>query len=291
MTDRGYHEAITYSFVDATLQQLISPNKEALVLANPMSSEMSEMRMSMWPGLINALRYNQHRQRNRVRFYETGLCFNKQGPEIEQEMRIGGIVCGTVYPEQWATNLKAVDFFDVKADLEALLQLSLTAHNYQFVASEHAALHPGQSAEIRKGHKVAGYLGKIHPEIEQKLALPENVYLFELNLADVLTASLPHHQILSKFPLIRRDLAILVAQNIAAQDIQQSILQTAGMLLKGIHVFDVYQGKGIQEGYKSLAIGITLQHDTRTLIEQEVTDIINRIMARLKQQFDAILRD
>lgn len=291
LTDRGYREAITYSFVDTDLQQWITPHQQAMTLVNPMSSEMAQMRMSLWPGLIHTLLYNQNRQQTRVRLYETGLCFNQQGTDIRQEMRLGGIVSGTVYPEQWGVNLKPTDFFDVKSDLEALFQLSLAGANYCFTAEEHPALHPGQSAKISRDGRAIGYLGKLHPALEQRLELAENVYLFELDLSEIVMANIPQYQPLSRFPAIRRDLAILVEDKVSAQAIQQCIVEAAGVLLRHIWVFDVYQGKGIQEGYKSLAIAITLQHETRTLIDQEVADLIKTIMIRLEQQFNAILRD
>lgn len=291
LVDSGYQEAITYSFVDPQLQQQIIPEQTAITLVNPMSVEMSAMRLSLWPGLINALQYNQNRQQARVRFFETGLCFYTAAEAMVQESRLAGIVCGNVLPEQWATVARSVDFFDVKADVSAMLQLTQHADAYRFEPATHPTLHPGQCAAIKCADEIIGYVGKIHPQLEQSLALNQPVFLYELKLDKILPASIPTFRLLSKFPSIRRDLAIVVAQEISAQAINNTIKSAAGELLKQTQVFDVYQGAGVKEGFKSLAISITLQHDARTLIDQDIAATINNIVNKLQDEFNAILRD
>lgn len=291
LVDRGYSEAITYSFVDARLQEALFPGTPGLPLLNPMSSEMAVMRVSLWPGLINALRYNQNRQQSRVRLFETGLCFIQQDGQIKQEMRLGGIAAGMVNPEQWGMKQAPLDFFDLKADVEACLKLAGIAQYCQFKLVPQPALHPGQSAVILYKDEVIGYLGKIHPALEQSLDLDGSVYLFELYLEHLQQASIPRYYMPSKFPAIRRDLAVVVPAGISAAMLQECIVTAAGVLLKQVQLFDVYQGAGIPAGCKSIAVALLLQHDERTLVEEEINKITNTITTALKSTFDAVLRD
>lgn len=290
LNDLGYLEAITYSFVDPKIENLLVPDKQNLKLVNPISSELSVMRSNHWSGLIQALIYNQSRQQERVRLFEIGLCFNEEGAQIEQRLHLGGILSGNIYPPQWGAAKRSVDFFDVKSDLENVLRLTRHSH-VTFLPGGHSALHPGKSAHLTVDGKVVGYLGCLHPEILQKLDLNNEVYVFDLDLQSLWTVPLPEYQAISKFPLIKRDIAFIVNSDIPVEEILKKILDSADKLLKNVNVFDVYQGKGIEEGKKSVALGLIFQHDSRTLVDAEVNDNIQRLINMLQSEFNATLRD
>ncbi len=293
LCDLGYHEAITYSFVNPKHQQLFDPACSPKTLINPLTIEMSVMRTNLWPGLVQALLYNQNRQQPRVRLFETGLRFVPQSKAeggFAQQKVISGLVSGTALPEQWGVKAREVDFFDLKGDLLYLIDLTKCAHEFHFKPGVHAALHPGQMAEIWRGERYVGVLGALHPSIAQELDLTTHVLLFELLLDDWVSTSVPHAVELSKFPEIRRDIAIYVDQTVPSQLIQDTILEVGGELLQEVNVFDVYQGKGVPLDKKSIALALTLQHTSRTLLDEEVAGIINNVVSALKQRFSAELR-
>ena len=287
---RGYQEAITYSFIDPKLFELFSPGVKPLELANPISADMAAMRASLWPGLIKALQYNLNRQQSRVRLFEAGLRFVGQLPALEQEAMLAGVVTGTREPEGWANAREAVDFFDVKADVEALLAYAGNAGAYRFVAGEHPALHPGQTARIESEGRLVGYVGSLHPELANSLGIDQPVYMFELKLGGITEGRMPAFSELSRFPEVRRDMAVLVARQTPAQDILDCIRDTAGENLKDLKLFDVYQGKGIDPLSKSVAVGLTWQHPSRTLNDDEVNGTMQQILTSLEERFDATLR-
>ncbi len=289
LVDRDYREVISYSFVDADSQALMAPGVEAVALANPISSEMSVMRTSLWPGLAGVVKFNIARQQSRIRIFESGLKFVKQDAEIKQERVISGAVVGDRLPEQWAAPSEPVDFFDVKGDLQCLLDYAGVAAS--FVADEHPALHPGQSAAILVDGKTVGWLGRVHPQVAQKLEIPGRTFLFELELDVVLKGRVPSFQKLSRFPSIRRDLAVVVDAEIPAGVLCDMIRTQAGPLLQELRVFDVYEGKGIESGRKSIAFGLILQDSSRTLTDEDVDAVITGITAQLKQEFGATLRE
>jgi phenylalanyl-tRNA synthetase beta chain len=289
LVDRGYFEAITYSFVDPKFQQVLDPEAEPVVLANPISSEMSVMRTTLWPGLVQALRHNLNRQQSRVRLFETGLCFHKQnGPLPEQKPRIAAVICGEQQHQQWGESARQVDFFDLKADVEALLAQQVD--EVSFVADTHPALHPGQSARILVAGEAIGWLGALHPSAQQALDIDLPVYLFELELDSVLQVALPVFRPLSRFPEVRRDLALVVAQETRVGDLVAAIRASASALLRDVLVFDIYTGKGVESGRKSVALGLILQEFSRTLTDQEVDAEIESVVATLKHNFAATLR-
>jgi phenylalanyl-tRNA synthetase beta chain len=291
LVDRGYQEAITYSFVDAELQKLLDPDHEGLGLANPLSSELSVMRTSLWPGLIKALQYNHHRQQNRVRLFEWGLRFIQKHDELEQETMIAGLASGDRYPEQWGAPAEPLDFFDAKADVEALLDAGGCAGEFEFIAERHPALHPGQSARIHRDGTPVGWLGCIHPRLAATLDIPENTYVFQLDGGAVLAGAVPRFREVSRFPAIRRDLAIVVGEQTSAQAICQAVRATAGPALQELRVFDVYRGKGIESGRKSIAFGLILQDSSRTLTDKDVDAVISAVTAQLRDHFGATLRE
>ncbi|MBD3737642.1 MAG: phenylalanine--tRNA ligase subunit beta [Pseudomonas balearica] len=290
LVDRGYQEAITYSFIDPKLFELFTPGVAPLELANPISADMSAMRASLWPGLVKALQYNLNRQQARVRLFEAGLRFVGQLGELRQENMLAGVVCGSRHPEGWANEQVEVDFFDVKADVEALLGAAGAGRDFRFVRDEQAVLHPGQAARIERNGRLVGYLGALHPKVARALGIEQRVYLFEVSLAEIREGRLPKFQELSRFPEVRRDLAIVVARDIAADEILSCVRDCAGETLRELRLFDVYQGKGIDPLSKSMAVGLTWQHSARTLNDDEVAAAMERIIITLEERFNATLR-
>ncbi|MAL90501.1 MAG: phenylalanine--tRNA ligase subunit beta [Pseudomonas sp.] len=287
---RGYQEAITYSFIDPKLFELFSPGVKPLELANPISADMAAMRASLWPGVVKALQYNLNRQQSRVRLFEAGLRFVGQLPGLEQDAMLAGVVTGSREPEGWANTSETVDFFDVKADVEALLAFAGNAGAYRFVPGEHPALHPGQTARVERDGQLVGFVGSLHPELASTLGIDQPVYLFELKLAEIAEGRMPSFAELSRFPEVRRDLAVLVGREVMAQDILDCIRVVAGANLTDLKLFDVYQGKGIDPLSKSVAVGLTWQHPSRTLNDDEVNETMQKILTSLEERFNATLR-
>ena len=287
---RGYQEAITYSFIDPKLFELFSPGVEPLLLANPISADMAAMRSSLWPGLVKALQHNLNRQQDRVRLFESGLRFVGQLDGLKQEPMLAGVVCGSRLPEGWAQGRETVDFFDVKADVEAVLGFAGALDAFTFVPGQHPALHPGQTARIERDGQEVGYLGALHPELVKSLGLDRTVFVFELVLAEVSEGRLPKFQELSRFPEVRRDLALLADRDVASSSVLAVIRENAGEWLTDLRLFDVYQGKGIDPHRKSLAVGLTWQHPSRTLNDDEVNTTTQAILTSLEQRLNATLR-
>ncbi|QTH71824.1 phenylalanine--tRNA ligase subunit beta [Pseudoalteromonas xiamenensis] len=294
LVGRGYQEAITYSFVDPKVQSLLHPESDALVLPHPISVEMSAMRVSLMPGLVNAVVYNQNRQQGRIRLFEQGLKFLKnENAEngVEQVAVIGGIAFGNTHNEHWSVPSRNVDFFDVKGDVEALLALTNKANQFTFKAEACDGLHPGQSAAIYLDDKKVGYLGAIHPQLLKGLDLNQTAYVFEIEVDALSLRHIPEAEKLSKFPSNRRDIAILVADDVKIGDILKCIEKVGGNQLVDLNLFDVYKGKGIEPDFKSLAIALTLQAVDRTLEEKDINLVVDNVVAELAKQFNASLRD
>jgi len=294
LVNRGYYEAISYSFVDPKWQNILDPEAKTIALANPLSSEMSVMRTTMWAGLLSALKYNVNRQQSRVRLFETGLCFRPatEGAGVDaisQEPMFAGVICGDIHDEQWAEQTQKVDFFDIKADVEALL--SYSAADSVFAAAEHPALHPGQSACIKQDGEIVGWVGALHPSVQKALDIDPRVYVFEIKQSAIANNHIPEFAPLSRFPEVRRDLAILVDEATPVSDILSVINESSSDLVKETQLFDIYQGKGVDEGIKSVAFGLILQEFSRTLTDKEVDSEIENIVSTLNQQFAATLRE
>ncbi len=292
LIERGYQEAVTYSFVDPALSALIDTANDPIKLANPISADLSVMRTTLLTGLISALRYNVNRQQERVRLFETGLSFILVGEKIVQNEKIAGIICGSTVPEQWSITEESPDFFDIKGDCEALLSLLDKESTVRFVADKTInLLHPGQSARVEINGEDAGYIGAIHPQICDKLDIPSKCFVFELETSLLYKGGVSKFKPLSKFPAIRRDLAFVVDQKIDVQQIIDAIYDSAPDYLSDLKLFDVYQGEHIDLGRKSLALGLTLQAQSRTLTDEEVDTAINLVVDCLKQRLNATLRD
>ncbi len=291
LADRGYQEAVTYSFVDKESQQRINPGLEPLPLVNPISSELAVMRTSIWPGLLKTVEYNQKRQHDLIKLFESGLKFVPGEDGLVQTPVIAGVIAGRRLAENWEAANEQVDFFDLKGDLEAIFRLTAAEADFKFTSSQHDALHPGQTAEISRNGKVCGIIGKLHPEIHKAFDLEGPVFVFELELKPLLKRKLPAFNSLSKFPSIRRDLAILVKENVTSSQIVDLIGQTAKHWLNNIVIFDIYRGKGIEPGYKSVAVGFNLQRSDRTFKDAEINKTVERIISTLTKELDAVLRD
>ncbi len=291
---RGYQEAITYSFVDPKVQQILHPEQEVMVLPHPISSEMSVMRVSLFTGLLQSAVYNQNRQQSRVRLFETGLRFipdNSAENGVRQQAMFAGVITGGRHAEHWDLEKATVDFFDMKADVEALLQRTAAASEYRFEQATHSAMHPGQTAAIYRGETLVGYLGTLHPEIERKLGLNGRTVLFELTLAEISALEIPTASDISRFPANRRDIAVIVEESVETKKVLQLIENVGGNYLVDLNLFDVYRGNGIENGYKSLAIALTLQDNDKTLEEKDISDVVNRVVESLKDELNASLRD
>lgn len=284
----GYQEAITYSFVEQKLQEMITPDQESIALANPISADLAVMRTSLWPGLLKALSYNQNRQQARVKFFETGLKFEKKDNEIIQTRMISGLASGTSLPESWNSVARKLDFYDVKADLESLL-CALDA-TITFEKAEHAALHPGQTAKIVKNGEVIGYLGAIHPKLQKYLDLNGPVYLFELCLNKAVKGAIPHFTEVSKYPEVRRDLAIVIDQQVPFESVRSEVIAHAGQDLVNVVLFDVYAGENLGKGLKSLGLALVWQRTDRTLNDEEINQAFESIVSALNAKFGANIR-
>lgn len=291
LINRGYQEAITYSFVDPDFQSRFVREHHPAKLANPISSDMAVMRSSLLPGLVDVLSRNVKRQQHRVRLFENGLKFSLQSADYTQEKVIAGVVCGNVNQEQWAQKGQVIDFYDLKADVQALLSLSEPEGNFRYIKDvDHPAFHPGQCARIEKGEQVIGWLGVLHPSITQMLDISEKTCAFELELEPIMTGNVAKFSEISKYPSIRRDLAVVVDENISFSALEECIYNDAPETLKSLQIFDVYRGKGIDSGEKSLALGLTFQDLKRTLNDSDVDDIIAQIMSSLNNNLGAKLR-
>lgn len=294
LVDKGYQEVITYSFVDPKIQQLLHPGKEHLILPNPIASDMSAMRLSLITGLLNTVVYNQNRQQSRVRIFESGLRFvpdTHANLGIRQDVMLAGAICGNRYEEHWDLERRTVDFFDLKGDLESVLSLTGKLGDIEFRVQNNPLLHPGQSAGLFLADEYIGYIGVVHPELERKLDLNGRTVVFEVLWDKLADRAIPEAKEVSRYPANRRDIAVVVAENVPAADVLVECKKVGVNHIVGVNLFDVYRGKGVTDGYKSLAISLILQDSGRTLEEDEIAATVAKCVAALKERFQASLRD
>jgi phenylalanyl-tRNA synthetase beta chain len=282
MVDLDYQEVITYSFVDPAWETALDASARPLSLANPIASQLSAMRTTLWGGLIETLRYNLNRQQARVRIFELGRVYTSLA---EQPMKLGGLVYGDALPEQWGAPSRRVDFFDLKGDLERLFGHALDAQS-----GTHPALHPGQCAELRAEGQAIGWIGSLHPRLVQAFDLPAAPVLFELDSLALARRSLPRHAALSRFPQMQRDLAFVLDVHTPAGELLAALREVAADWVRSIDVFDDYRGKGVDENQKSLAIRVVMQDTERTLTDQEVEDAVQKLVNAALRQCNASLR-
>ncbi|EXB69213.1 phenylalanine--tRNA ligase subunit beta [Acinetobacter nosocomialis] len=287
----GYQEAISFSFADAKLEKQLNPQVNPLMLANPISSDLAAMRSTLLSSLIPCVQYNLNRQQSRVRFFELGLRFDYQDANSIQDLRqiptLALIAVGSREPESWHAKPQPMDFFDFKGEVEEVLAAGRV--KVEYVRSERSWLHPGQSAEILVDGKSIGYLGRLHPSLENELDL-STTWVAELDQAAVLQSYVSNFTELSRFPSVRRDIALLISDNINVRDIQQLIEKTGGELLDSTWLFDVYTGQGVEEGKRSLAFALLWQHPSRTLEDAEIKSGMDNIIQVLENTYQATLR-
>ncbi len=315
---RGYHEAITYAFVDPGLQSRLFPDREALALANPIASDLSAMRVSLWPGLLRAALENQRRQQDRIRLFEHGARFAVSGGKLEEIDSLAGVALGLSLPEQWGTPAEArrsVDFFDVKADVESLLEATGDRSAFTFEAASLSCLHPGRSARIlrreaagasgasgapgasgmpgawRPSSDTVGWIGELHPRLTRELELTAPPVLFELDFRAALRIERPRAEEISRFPQVRRDIAVVVDEAVTLSALRDRVTLAASSLLREVRVFDVYRGSGVEQGRKSVALGLIFKEFSRTLTDEDVDRAVASVIADLCAGLGARIRE
>lgn len=281
----GYQEVVTYSFISEEQEEQLSPGGAKLRLLNPIASQMGVMRSTLLPGLLATLRSNLNRGQDRLRIFEMGRCF--EGAEADQQpLRLAGLAYGSARPEQWGEGARGADFYDLKGDLETLfspLQLECRVES-------HEALHPGQSARLYLDGNPVGWLGALHPRLVQQLDLPRAAVVFEVDWDAVTRRRLPRYSSVSRLPAVRRDIAVLVDAGVGVGDILAAARDRLPALVTDFALFDVYQGKGVQPGKKSLAFRMLLQDTEKTLTESEIESSVSDVLGFLSERFGAVLR-
>ncbi len=288
---RDYQESICWSFVDPAANRALTGEDSALVLSNPISSELSVMRGTLWAGLLQAAAGNLARQQERVRLFELGRSYHGSLEDTREVRRVAGIAVGPALPEQWSVKAQAVDFFDLKGDVEALLALTGETDAFRFEPCEHPALQPGQAARILRGDEPVGVLGKLHPATGRTLDFRRDAFLFELDAEACFAARLPAFRPVSRYPAIRRDIAVIVPESVTASAIRETVTAAAPELVRDLIVFDVYRGPGIEAGLKSIALGLILQETSRTLTDADADSATNAAIKKLHDNHGAVLRD
>jgi phenylalanyl-tRNA synthetase beta chain len=293
LTGRGYQEAVTFAFVDPGLQGKLFPDRPGLALANPIASDQSVMRVSLWPGLLRAALENQRRQQDRIKLFEHGTRFLEAAGQTHEIDTLAGVMAGPRLPEQWGvpkeTRLPA-DFYDVKGDVEALLEGTGAPGSFTFEAAALPCLHPGRSARVRRDGKEVGWIGELHPVLVKELDFVQTPVLFELDF-EGLAVSRPKHVPISRFPHVRRDLAVVVDESVTLSALTERVAKAGTSLLKEARVFDVYRGPGLESGRKSIALGLIFQDISRTLTEDEVEHLMISIIAALRDSLNARIRE
>jgi phenylalanyl-tRNA synthetase beta chain len=288
---RDYQEVVTYSFIDAAANQRFTGTESELVLSNPISEALAVMRSSLWPGMVAAAAANIARQQDRVRMFEASRSYHGTLDAHNEVVRLAGLATGSLLPEQWGAKAENLDFFDIKGDVEAVLALACDLGKVRFIPTEHPALQPGQAAEIRRGDDVVGIVGKLHPAIAKDYDLKRAVYLFELDADKALASEAPVATPVSKYPAIRRDIAVVVDDDVSADELIDAVAASAPALIRAVRIFDIYTGDRIEAGRKSVAIGLILQETSRTLTDEDADTAMAAAIAELKNKFAADLRD
>ena len=291
LVDRGYQEAITYSFIAPELAELLTPEARQIRLANPISADMSVMRASLWPGLLTTLQYNLARQQDRVRLFESGQIFLENQGDIEQPEMLAGLIYGERMPGKWNSTPGKVDFYDIKGDLEVILELVGDPDSFDIRPVEDVSLHPGQAAMLLRNGGEIGRLGMLHPRLQSKLGISGNVFLFQIRLQGLSEGHLPAYQAVSRYPAIRRDLALLVAEDLTWAEVKACATKAAPEIVRDIQVFDVYTGDNIDSGLKSLALSLILQDYSHTLTDEETEQAVDEVLSALNKELSAKLRD
>ena len=289
----GFYEVITYSFVEESMQQQLMPSVPAISLKNPISDDMKAMRTSLFPGLLNTVAYNQNRQQERLKLFESGLVFINQDGTIEnliQKPMLAGIMVGEIQSSGWSNESRTIDFYDLKGQVESILEMSHLSGRVMFEAQKTDIFHPGQSAIILLDGKEIGSMGQLHPALIKTAGVSGKVFMFELALEAILKMDVPNASALSKFPEVQRDLAFVLEDDISVQQLIDSLKLVESNILKSIEVFDVYKGQGIEKHQKSVAITLKIQHQDRTLQDEEVEVLIAELIKSANKMVAAELR-
>ena len=290
---RDYLEAINYAFVDADLLAKWQLTEAGVALANPLSAELGVMRTRLLPGLVAALGRNAARQQTRVRLFEIGKTFAASDAAPIETRRVAAVACGDAAGEQWGVAARKLDFHDIKGDLDSLAALSGATLEYR--ASAEPFAHPGRSADVYRLDEAGdgvrlGWIGQLHPRLQQALDIDLEVLAFELELDALLARGLPRANALSKYPSVRRDLAFVVPEVVSWDAMRATVRQAAGEALRDLRLFDRYAGKGVENGFKSLAMALILQDESRTLIDRDVDGVVANVVAALRSEHDAVIR-
>ena len=281
----GYQEVVNYSFVDESWETELLGNAQPIKLKNPIASNMSVMRSGLWGGLLDTLVYNLNRQQDRVRIFEMGASYAEAKEGFQETIRISGLAYGDVIPEQWGEVARSVDFYDVKADVDAL-----TGGRAEYVAAQHPALHPGQTAQIVVRGRSIGWIGKLHPKWQQHYQLPKGAVLFEMDLAPLQQRSIAKYSEVAKFPPVRRDIAVVVDEAVSVDVLIKTMKKAKVQFVTDIALFDVYRGKGIAEDKKSLAFYVLMQDTQKSLTDAEADSVMASLLELIKNQHGAVLR-
>jgi phenylalanyl-tRNA synthetase beta chain len=290
MVERGYFEAINYSFIDPDAGRNLLETSPGTMLANPIADNMAEMRQSLIPGLLTALSRNLNRQEPTVKLFECGNIFVGKGKKRKEWGKIAAVTCGNALPRQWGANIRPVDFFDIKGDVESLLSLTGDVKSFDFVEAEHPLLHPGRSASVLRNGKTVGQVGQLHPEKQNALDIAIPVFLFELDQSVLIHSVLPQFKEISRYPAIQRDLAVVVGQDVAAAKVLEIVNNAAGKHLKSLELFDIYTGERVEINTKSFAFSLTFQSESSSLTSADIDAVTNNIIMALQDSVGAELR-
>jgi len=291
LCSRDYFEVINYSFIEQNTDNLITGKKTKLILNNPISNEMSVMRSSLLPGLLLSASRNLARQNERVRLFEIGKVFSGNLNNHQEDENIAAIIIGAPHAESWLANKKNVDFYNLKGDLESLLSCFSLRNQYSYEAKDHTMMHPGQSASIKCNEKIVGLIGKLHPNITKKYNIKQDAYFFEINYTKAFEPVSIVASLVSKYPIIRRDIAVVIDSTIQVSQIVDAARAVQPSIIQSIEVFDVYEGKNIEKGRKSVALGLILQEKSRTLTDKEADSVVTEILDSLRKNYSAKLRE
>jgi len=295
LVSNGFREVINYSFIDPAVQAVCMGDVPAIHVENPIAADMSVMRTSLLPGLLKTVEHNLKRQRSDLHLFENGLCFVPAASpattdNLVQINRIAGVMTGSQLPESWAHSKDKIDFYDAKREVEQLCALAIGSQ-LEFVSESNRLLfHPGQCASVEKNGQPVGYLGTIHPRVLKALDIDQPVYVFELDAGALLDTDVPAFESVSKFPEVRRDIAIIVDRELPASALIKAVQSTAGELLSDARIFDIYEGQGIDSNKKSVGLGLTFRDYSRTLNDEDVTNLVQKILGVLASEFNAVQR-
>jgi phenylalanyl-tRNA synthetase beta chain len=287
---RGYSEAVCYAFTSSAAQQAIVGGDGGIRLANPLSQDLDALRSSLWPGLLRTARQNFSHQMTRCRLFEIGTVFAPDGARVAESTHVAGLAAGPRLPLNWEGETSGADFFDVKGDVDAMLALWRQGDGIRYASATHPSLNPVRSATVLLGERAVGWIGELHPRLVAEYEFKVPVILFAVDLASVGAARAPRFTAWSRFPSIRRDLALIVDESLAAADLTKVIAEELGGVLQHQDIFDVYRGKGVDSGRKSVGIGLILQDASRTLTDKEADDMIQRVVHRLEREHGARIR-